>query len=141
MTSSDVVTKLAVENKHRPAPSSWLWLVMGGVLLASGALFSRTSLAAQEAGQGAQGGSQRGQTLEGVVSDSMCGAKHKMADAAKCTAGCVSHGGGYALVVGDKVYKLEGKTEGLDKLAGAKAKVTGTVSGDTITVQSVAAAS
>ena len=105
-------------------------LVMGGVLLASGALLSRTSLAQE-----------KGQTLQGVVSDTMCGAKHKMADAAKCTLGCTSHGAGFALVVGDKVYKLEGKTEGLDKLAGAKAKVTGTVAGDTITVQSVAAAS
>ncbi len=111
-------------------------IVMGGALLAGGTVLSRASLA-QEAGQGAQRGGGRGQTLEGVVSDSMCGAKHKMADAAKCTAGCVSHGAGYALVVGDKVYKLEGKTEGLDKLAGAKAKVTGRVEGDTITVRSV----
>ena len=117
-------------------------LVMGGVLLASGTLLSRTSLA-QEAAPGAQGGARRGQTLEGVVSDDMCGAKHKMADAAKCTAGCVAHGGGYALVVGDKVYKLTGKTDGLDKLAGAKAKVTGRVDADTntITVRSVEAGS
>jgi hypothetical protein len=103
-------------------------LVMGGVLLASGMLFSRTSLA-------------QGKSFTGVVSDTMCGAKHKMADAAKCTLGCTGHGAGFALVVGDKVYKLEGKTEGLDKLAGAKAKVTGTAAGDTITVQSVEAAS
>jgi len=107
---------------------------MGAALLAGGTFLSRTSLA-QQAGGG------RGQTLEGVVSDTMCGAKHKMADAAKCTLGCTSHGAGFALVVGDKVYKLEGKTEGLDKLAGAKAKVTGRVEGDTITVRSVEAAS
>ena len=40
-----------------------------------------------------------------------------------------------------KVYTLEGKTDGLDKLAGTKAKVTGKVSGKTITVDSAEAAS
>ena len=62
-------------------------------------------------------------------------------DAAKGTAGCVSHGSKYALVVGDKVYELDGKTEGLAKLAGAKAKVTGDVEGAKITVASVQAGS
>jgi hypothetical protein len=85
------------------------------------------------------------QTMTGVVSDSMCGAKHMMegGDAA-CTRACVSKGSKYALVVGDKVYTLEtsDKTalDQLDKLAGQKAKVSGTVSGDTIQVSSVAGA-
>src|SRR5258708_2796019 len=104
-------------------------MVMGVALFGSGLLLSRTSLA------------QSSKTVEGTVGDTMCGTKHKMPDAAKCTAGCVSHGAGYALIVGDKVYKLEGKTDGLDKLAGAKAKVTGTVNDGamTINVQSVSA--
>ena len=78
------------------------------------------------------------QTMTGVVTDSACGLHHKMADAKKCTLGCVSHGADYALVVGDKVYKLEGNTDGLKALAAEKAKVTGDVNGMTITVKSVA---
>jgi len=86
------------------------------------------------------------QTLTGQVSDAMCGAKHEeSADPASCTRACVKHGASYALVVGDKVYTLQtsDKTalDTLDKLAGAKAKVTGDVDGTTITVKSVAAGS
>ncbi len=82
------------------------------------------------------------QTFTGVVSDSMCGAKHMMpGDAAGCTRVCVKQGSKYALVVGDKVYELETSekaiSDELDKLAGQKAKVSGTDSGDTIQVSSV----
>ena len=80
------------------------------------------------------------QTLEGVVTDASCGMTHKMADAKRCTNGC-ARTGGYALVVGDKVYKLEGKTEGLADLAAEKVKVTGAVDGMKITVASVAKSS
>jgi hypothetical protein len=81
------------------------------------------------------------QTLTGTVSDSMCGAKHQMADSAACTRACIGHGAKYALVVGSKVYTLEGGDQAeLDKLAGAKATVKGTVNGDTVTVASVAPA-
>jgi hypothetical protein len=88
----------------------------------------------------------KSQTLTGEVSDAMCGAKHQMPGAAgECARACVKHGSNYALVVGDKVYTLETSDQGaldkLDKLAGAKAKVTGEVNGTTITVKSVAAGS
>lgn len=46
----------------------------------------------------------------------------------------------YALVVGKRVYSLEGHEIELDKLAGAGATVKGSVKGETITVESVAAA-
>jgi len=82
------------------------------------------------------------QTWSGEVSDAMCGAKH-MGPAADCTRGCVSKGSKYALVVGTKVYTLEtsdkAALDSLNKLAGSKAKVTGTMKGDTIEVASVAA--
>jgi hypothetical protein len=86
------------------------------------------------------------QTLTGEVSDAMCGAKHQMPGAAAdCARACVKHGSNYALVVGDKVYTIETSDQAnldqLDKLAGAKAKVTGQVNGTTITVKSVAAGS
>ena len=81
------------------------------------------------------------QTLTGTVTDAMCGAKHTMeGTAAQCTRACVHEGSGYALVVGDKVYKLTGKTDDLDALAGEQATVTGTANGDSINVDSVAAA-
>ncbi|HUM07050.1 MAG TPA: hypothetical protein VLT90_16400 [Terriglobales bacterium] len=85
-------------------------------------------------------------TLTGTVSDAMCGAQHQMAgNEASCTRACVKHGSKYALVVGDKVYTLETSDKTalgqLDELAGAAAKVTGEIKGDTITVKSVAAGS
>jgi len=84
----------------------------------------------------------KSQTLTGQVSDAMCGAKHEeSANPANCTRACVKHGASYVLVVGDKVYTLQAsdKTalDTLDKLAGAKAKVTGEVDGTTINVKSV----
>jgi hypothetical protein len=84
------------------------------------------------------------QTLSGVVSDSMCGAKHMMEGSpAECTRACVGKGSKYALVVGDKVYTLDSSDQKtldqLNKLAGEKAKVTGTVNGDTVEVSSVSA--
>jgi hypothetical protein len=77
------------------------------------------------------------ETLTGTVGDMMCGAKHMGDDAKACTLGCVEHGSDYALVVGDKVYRLKGKTEGLKDYAGKEATVTGTVNGDTVEVASV----
>lgn len=84
------------------------------------------------------------QTFTGEVSDSMCGAKHMMDNKAECTRTCVSKGSNYALVVGDKVYTLSTTDKAalgeLNSLAGAQAKVTGTVNGDAIEVSKVAAA-
>jgi hypothetical protein len=87
----------------------------------------------------------KGKAFVGIVSDSMCGAKHMMpGDAAGCTRECVSKGSKYALVVGDKVYTLETSDKAalatLDKRAGGKATVTGTEKDGTIAVSAVAAA-
>ncbi len=78
-------------------------------------------------------------TLTGVVSDSMCGTNHMAKDKspAECTRMCVKQGMKYALVVGNKVYPLEGHDAELDKLAGQKATVQGNVSGETVAVKSV----
>jgi len=81
------------------------------------------------------------QTLEGTISDTTCGIKHAMMKNAtdkQCTLGCAKMGSKYALVVGDKVYTLEGNAGNLEKLAGEKARVTGTVEGTTVQVASVA---
>ena len=85
------------------------------------------------------------QTFTGVVSDSMCGAKHMMpGDPVACAHACLKQGSKYALVVGDKVYTLDASdkaaTDELDKRIGQKAKVSGTADGDTIKVSSVSGA-
>ena len=82
------------------------------------------------------------QTLTGILSDSMCGKKHMMPDKsdAECTRECIKANSSYALVVGDKVYKLVGDSKPFDPLAGKRITVTGDVKGDTLTVASVAEA-
>lgn len=81
-------------------------------------------------------------TLTGIVSDSMCGAHHMAKDKspAECTRTCIKQGTKYALVVGKKVYTLDGHEAELDKFAGEKATVTGSVMGEMVMVESVAAA-
>src|SRR5207249_8748217 len=78
-------------------------------------------------------------TLTGIVSDSMCGAHHMAKDKspAECARMCVKQGMKYALVVGSKVYTLEGHEAELDKLAGERATVKGEVTGETLAVQSI----
>jgi len=79
-------------------------------------------------------------TFSGVVSDSICTAKHDTAtnqSAAGCTRVCLKKGAKYALVDGDKIYMLDGGTDYLDKLAGERVTVSGTLNGDTISVRSV----
>ena len=86
----------------------------------------------------------KAQSYTGEVSDAMCGAHHMGGTPAECTRACVSKGSKYALVSGDKVYTLDApdkkSQDALSQLAGAKAKVTGSLDGDTIKVASVAAA-
>lgn len=81
------------------------------------------------------------ETLVGTVSDSMCGAKHAAASAAAtaCVQKCVAAGSSYVLVSKGKVYSLDAQGKFKD-FAGQSVKVTGSVSGDSIKVQSVAPA-
>ena len=73
----------------------------------------------------------------------MCGAKHSEGNIAPadCVRACVQKGANYALVVGPKVYTLKTSDQAaldeLNKLSWEQAKVTGTASGDTISVKSV----
>ena len=81
------------------------------------------------------------QSLNGVVTGSMCGAAHMAKDKtpAECAQMCVKDGMKYALAVENKVYTLEGHEAELAKLAGQKAIVKGPLKGDTLSVQEVAA--
>ncbi len=81
-------------------------------------------------------------TWTGVISDSNCGLKHSTASdaAAACVTKCVEGGGKYVLVSGGKVYQLDPQSKVASNLAGRAVKVTGSLSGETITVVSATAA-
>jgi hypothetical protein len=82
------------------------------------------------------------QTIDGIVSDSMCGKKHMMPGKtdAQCVQECIKNGSSYALVVGDKVYTLAGKPQTIAPLAGKRVHVEGIVKDNTITVTSISEA-
>jgi hypothetical protein len=77
-------------------------------------------------------------TLTGVVSDVACGATHQMKNMspADCARACAKKSG-YALVVGNDVYKVMGHEADFDKYAAETVTVKGTVDGKTVTVDSV----
>lgn len=83
------------------------------------------------------------QTVEGVVSDSMCGSKHMLPGKtdAECIKECLGGKTTYALVVGGKVYTLAGPVAEFAKYAGQKVRVTGDVGKDAIVVTTIGAAS
>ncbi len=85
---------------------------------------------------------QQQQTLTGTLTDSMCGTSHMAKDKtpADCTRMCVKDGMKYALAADKKLYTLEGHDAELSKLAAQKATVQGTLKGETVSVESVAAA-
>ena len=82
------------------------------------------------------------QSWTGTISDSMCGASHGTTPAKACTTACVKKGAKYVVVVGDKVYGIANQdAPGLAKYAGDSVKVTGSMSGDSITVSKISKAS
>ncbi len=87
-------------------------------------------------------------TWNGRITDSMCGAKHKAVEEHKegkkmtesdCVKACVEgHGGKYAFVSDNKVYKIQNQDfEGLKTHAGHSVALTGEMKGDTITVSKI----
>ena len=77
--------------------------------------------------------------LTGLVSDAICKGMHfrKALTPFSCTLKCVHEGADHSLVVGDKVYVLEGHRAELDKFAGGRATIRGQVNGNRIAVDSV----
>jgi len=83
-------------------------------------------------------------SISGYVSESHCGAKHsEVSEAAtKCINGCLKGGSDPVLVSNGKVYKFDDASKDKAKpLAGQKVTVDGTISGDSVTVNSITAAS
>jgi hypothetical protein len=79
------------------------------------------------------------QTLTGVVSDSMCGTKHGMANMSDrdCTQMCAAQGSQYVLISGGKIYKLANRAGDLKTHAGHTVNLTGEVKKDTIAVSKI----
>lgn len=124
------------------------WLRLLGLCVASAcllalmlALVSVTSAWAFAADKpsASQAGSQR--VIAGVISDSFCQARHVMTDktAAECMRQCAQQGARAVLVSGDHVYFLEGHPAELQRFAGQRATVTGTLRGKVVHVASIAA--
>ena len=81
-------------------------------------------------------------TFTGVITDSMCGKDHAMMNIkpdSKCVLECVKAGSKYALIEGANVYELSDQ-KAPEKFAGQKVKVTGTLNGNILQVQSITAA-
>ena len=78
-------------------------------------------------------------TIDGVVSDTMCGKKHMMPGKtdAQCVQECIKSGSSYALVAGDKVYTLAGKPQTIAPFAGKHVKIEGDLKDNTFTVTSI----
>lgn len=95
-----------------------------------------------EAAQAAESSPVHGQTYEGMVTCSRCGAKHSAdlgKSAADCARQCVHFGATFALVDGDRTYLLDGDWNLLKRIAGQRARIVGVVQGKTIKVLSLAA--
>ncbi len=85
------------------------------------------------------------QSWTGQISDSMCKAKHeetaegagKMADH-DCTVSCVKGGSQYVLIVDGKVFQIANQSLAeLEKYAGERVIVSGSINGDAITASKV----
>ncbi len=77
----------------------------------------------------------------GYISDAGCGAKHSDGSekSMKCVSGCVKgKGAAPVFVVGDKVYKIDdgSKSKVMDHL-GHKVTVSGKMTGETVSIDSV----
>ena len=82
------------------------------------------------------------ETFTGVVTDTMCGARHTMMQDqpdAKCIAMCVKGSSEYALFDGQNVFKLSNQSKPA-KFAAQKVKVTGTLDPKTKTIKVTAIA-
>lgn len=80
------------------------------------------------------------QTIDGVISDTMCGRNHMIQGKtdAECIAECKKGGKvGYALLTSNKIYILAGKSRMFAPFAGKQVHIEGSVKDDRITVTSI----
>jgi hypothetical protein len=83
------------------------------------------------------------QTWTGQISDSICGAKHAVADHGKqmsdreCAQACVKKGAQYVLVADGKIYKLINHDADMAAHAGHTVRVTGDLNSETIRISKI----
>ena len=123
--------------------SAALALALGLAIVTASAVFAAGRV---QGGQLPQDGEQNSQeqaaSFSGVITDAHCGAKHTPRlnkSPADCARACVRNGSRYVLVDGDKKYFLTGSDEELEKFAGERVTLFGTLDGDTLNVTSVEA--
>lgn len=95
---------------------------------------------AGEAAARQQAPSTTGQTYEGMVTCSRCGARHSSVlaqTAADCARACVRGGASFVLVDAEATYLLDGDLGVLGRLAGHRARIVGELNGKTIRIASV----
>jgi hypothetical protein len=110
--------------------------VLALVIAALGAV-AGAAAAERESGQASPPSAIRLHTYEGVITDTMCGAKHSAVigkTAADCTLACVRRGEQFVLVDGDTMYLLEGDMVVLRRVAGQRVRISGTLKGKKILV-------
>ena len=82
----------------------------------------------------------KARAFSGVLTDAHCGARHPSKshlNAGDCAKMCLKQGFAWALVDGESIYTLKGDSPVLDRLAGERVTVSGTLEGNSIQVQSV----
>jgi hypothetical protein len=80
------------------------------------------------------------QIYEGMVTDTRCGARHSAAigkTASDCTRVCVRAGEQFVLVDGENTYLLVGDPVVLERAAGKRVRIVGTLNGKQISITSV----
>jgi hypothetical protein len=78
-------------------------------------------------------------TIDGVVSDTMCGRKHMFPAKTdeQCTRVCIKDKASYALVTDNEVYTLVGKARSIAPFAGKHVQIKGESKDKTIDVTSI----
>jgi hypothetical protein len=121
----------------RGTPTCRLLIAIVLVTLGAGLILASAQVTPSPRQSEPSGGSQ---TFSGVISDSVCKAKHDTRmgqSAAGCTKVCLRKGAKFALVDGDRVFFLRGATEYLDRYAGQRVMILGRLQGNIITVSRV----
>ena len=120
----------------------WIEIVVIGasIALAVALLIASLGFVAAAAAEQVRANRINDQEYDGMVTCSRCGAKHSSAlakNASVCVRICVHDGANFALIVADSTYLLDGDLIAIKKLAGERAHVVGSLSGDTIKVSSI----
>ena len=83
------------------------------------------------------------ETFSGIITDSHCRARHAPSfekNPSECTLLCIRNGSEYALVNGDRSFRLQGDSNELGKLAGERVNLVGSLARGVIKVSSVSEA-